>query len=199
VSADEDREEAEYEARMKAHDAKIAALKAKTARLQDTIAELERKVGVWLVFLPSKAGSPERAASYLEAFRARVEAQGEKVWLCKDHDFVTRVFEISQFRGMAGGVYCSGEFTNPKYRHAYKGVSPDNTTFAGDIDLLTELWKKKPADCMQMKDLPEDARVAATSPAIFGLAGAVCIDLEPAYGRTRIFQNSEVKKIKGPP
>jgi len=66
-----------------------------------------------------------------------------------------------------------------------QSVSPDNATFAGDIDLLLE--KKTPA-CMSMDDLPAHTRAAAESQKIFGLAGAACLDLEPAYGITGIYR-----------
>jgi hypothetical protein len=171
--------------------ANIASLKAKGVQLEKERSALRGKPGYnidWLCYQPAHAGSPEllqRSCRYLEQFRERVEAAGGKVWLCQDHDFVTRVFNITEFRTMNGGVYCSGEFTDPAYRAAYRGISPDNSTFGGDIDLLEQLAEKQPP-CMNLADLPENTRIAASSDKIFGLAGACCLSFDPGYGRTGI-------------
>ena len=76
----------------------------------------------------------------------------------------------------------------PNHRDIYKGVSPDHATLAGDFDLVVELADKKPPDCATFSDLPVETQVAARSGENFGLAGAACLDIEPAYGRTGIFR-----------
>jgi hypothetical protein len=114
--------------RRAAHDIKMARLKAPQAQLRKEVAVLEFRLGQkkhdldWLCFLPSTAGSAEfiqRACTYLERFRHRVEAEGARMWLCKDHDFVTRVFTISEFRAIAGNIFCSGQWSDRKYRQRY--------------------------------------------------------------------------------
>jgi hypothetical protein len=189
-AAAEERARASYEARMAAHHNRIAALKARKAEVDQKIVALEKKLGItdWLCYLPRSAGSKDfmaRACAYLENFRARIEAAGAKVWLCLDHDFVTNVFEISEFRAFDGNIFCSGQWTDQKYRQIYKGVSPDNAVFAGDIDLLSE---KKTPPCMTMDDLPAHTRAAASSPKILGLGGACCVNLDPGYGRSPIYR-----------
>lgn len=182
-----------YEKERQELDEKLAALRARHAELEQTIAKLRHKLGYdvdWLVFLPPDAVPPDfmdRACQYLEAMRGRVEAGGAKMWLCKDHDFVTHIFHIDQFRAMAGAVYCSGKFTDPKYRDVFRGTSVDDVTFAGDFDLLGELAKAAPPNCLKRSDLPADRRAAAQSDAVFGLCGAACLDTEPSCGRSRIF------------
>ncbi len=174
--------------------ANVARLEAKVADSYRKIDELtERaigKAGTWLCYMPPAAGSPEligRAFRYLEAMRTRIEAEGGRMWLCKDHDCSTHIFEISEFRAAFGCVFCRGEFTaiGQKYRHLFKGVSHDNMTFAGDIDLVTSIVTSK--DCMHMDDMPAHVKAAARSDAVRGLAGAVCLSFEPNYGPTRIY------------
>jgi hypothetical protein len=178
-----------------AHEQRMKELSERKAMLYEKIAALEAKLGYdtdWLIYLPRAAGSPEfmqRACRYLENFRARVEAAGAKVWLCADHDFVRRAFVISKFREIDGQVFCSGNWTHPKYRELYKGVSPDNATFAGDVALLEQLAaRQSPEGTMTVDDLPEHTRAAARSDAILGLAGAACLNNEPGYGRTEIYR-----------
>jgi hypothetical protein len=174
--------------------ANIQRLKAQGDALARERSELWAKLGYdvdWLCYLPASAGDEDfigRACAYLEKMRQRVEAEGAQMWLCKDHDFVTRVVNVREFRAMNGAVFCSGKFTDKKYRDSFKGISPDFATFAGDIDLVRELGAGQPPDTMTMDDLPAHTRIAAKSPAIFGLAGAACIDIEPCYGRSRIFR-----------
>jgi len=96
------------------------------------------------------------------------------------------VYRIDRFRVMEGAVYCSGQFSDQKYRSSFKGVSPDNIAFAGDISLITEI--KHPANSMTMDDMPERARAAAQSDEVLGLVGAACIDMEPAFGRHGIYR-----------
>jgi hypothetical protein len=141
--AEEAREQAEYEARQKAHADRIAALRAKHAELQNTVIALERKLGItdWLLYLPRKAGGPEfmgRARNYLEDMRTRLAAEGTTLWLDGNHNASTRVFEITEFRTMDGCIFCTGEWTptGRKYRHTYRGISADNIVFAGDPGLL---------------------------------------------------------------
>lgn len=169
--------------------ANIARLKAKGARLERELAELRKKVPDWLVYLPRKAGSPDlmkRAAKYLEEFRTRIEAAGARVWLCKDHDYQTRVFEISEFRAQDGQVFCRGLFLDEKYRELFKGVSPDISTFAGDFDLCCAIAVTPNA--MRLSEMPDHIQAAARSPKSFGVIGAVCLDMEPGYGRSAIFR-----------
>ena len=193
-----DLEELAYEKQQAELAAYIQAKKAHLAELKEKIAALERKLGVkdWLCYLPPSAGSPDfmqKAAQYLEDMRTRIEAAGAKMWLCKDHDFITRVFNITEWRVLNGGVFCAGQFTDRKYHDAFRGVSPDNVTFAGDVALLKELGvgqSTTKAATMTVNDLPEHTRIAAQSDNIFGLAGAVCIENEPGYGRTHVFRVS---------
>src|SRR5262249_5393768 len=103
--------------------ANIAALKQKIAEREAKDAAAEAALAVlkaaqrkdWLCFMPRTAGSPDflrRSCDYLENFRNRIEAAGHKVWLNKDHDFVTRVFVITRFFFATGEVWCAGDFTN---------------------------------------------------------------------------------------
>jgi hypothetical protein len=160
--------------RRAADDIKMPRLKARQTQLRKEVAVLEFRLGQkkhdpdWLCYLPSAAGSAEfiqRACTYLERFRHRVEAEGKRMWLCKDHDFVTRVFTISEFRAIAGNIFCSGQWSDRKYRQRFKGVSPDNATFAGDIDLLLE--KETPA-CML---IPEPAMFVFSLTSVTRLTG----------------------------
>jgi len=162
------------------------------AQLKEELAVLRRKLGVelpdWLIFLPSSAGSPSfiiRACRYLESFRARIEGAGEHLWLDCDHDRVTRVFQITKFKVIRGAVCCSGQFTDSRYREAFKGVSPENSIFMGDFDLCVESTKGIPPNHTIVADLPAAARDAKN---VFGLVGAVCLDWEPGYGRSGIFR-----------
>jgi hypothetical protein len=176
--------EAEAIAEQAKLDADVERLKRRGAALERERALLRAKLGYdidWLCYLPSSAGSPEvmeRTCQYLEDMRARIEAAGAKMWLCRDHDNATRVFEISKFRIFDGSVFCSGAFSDPKFRANYQGVSPDNITFAGDLDLLREIHT--PEGCGSSEDLPAEARAAASSPKVFGLAGSICATTELA-------------------
>ena len=166
----------------------VERLKAQRAELKQELEQLRAKIPEWLCYLPVAAGSPQfmqRACAYLEKMRTRIEADGAKVWLDKDHDATTRVFNVVRFRVRNGGVYCSGHFTDPKYRDSFKGVSNDNRVFMGDFDLCVENAKANPPNCTPFSELPETARNAKN---IFGLAGAVCLDSDPAFGRTTIFR-----------
>src|SRR5262245_54925491 len=69
-------------------DADVERLRARGAQLKEELAFLRCKLGVelpdWLTFLPATAGSPSfiiRACRYLESFRARIEGEGEHLWL----------------------------------------------------------------------------------------------------------------------
>ena len=171
--------------------ANIERLKAKGARLERELAELRKKVPDWLVYLPRKARSPdlmERACRYLEEMRNRFEAQGQRLWLCKDHDYQTRTFEISQFRAQDGQVFCRGLFLDETHRESFRGVSHDNSVFAGDFDLCCEIAKKIPPNAMRLSERPDHIQAAASSPKSFGVIGAVCLDIEPGYGRSTIFR-----------
>jgi hypothetical protein len=183
----------ESQAESEALAADIARLQAKRVELLAEMDAIRARLGSngndLLCYLPRSAVSPEfmhKACTYLESFRHRVEAAGAKTWLCADHDFRTRVFHVTEFREMNGSVFCSGEWCDPKYRDAYKGVSPDFAVFAADSEIVKELGRNIPDGCGSMEDLPSETRIAASSPRIFGLAGACCLNIEPAYGRTRI-------------
>ncbi len=77
--------------------ANIERLKAKKAELESKIDKITEKIigkakasGDWLCYLPRAAGSPElieRAYSYLEKMRTRLEAEG-----CIRHDSRRAVF-----------------------------------------------------------------------------------------------------------
>jgi hypothetical protein len=190
-------EEAERQRKRAESDAYIAAKKAHLDELQQTTRELRRQLcdWDWLCFLPAAAGSPDvigRTCKYMEAMRGRVEAAGEKLWLNKNHgmecaaDFLSHVFEIHEFRVLEGSVYCSGFFTDWRFRDAFRGVSPDYITFAGDIPLVCDIARKQPENCGNMDQLPPESRVANQSSAVLGLCGAAMIDVDPAYGRTEI-------------
>jgi hypothetical protein len=145
---DLDPEEIASEQRMKQHLAHLERLKAHQVQVQQKVHALKAKVfgnseRDWLLYLPSAAGSPElinRACSYLEQMRTRLEAEGTKAWLCVDHDCQTRAFLIDEFRVFDGAVFCSGGWVNKEYRAMYKGVSADNISFAGDLDILSSMW-----------------------------------------------------------
>ena len=184
-------------------DADVARLKARGAQLKEELACLNRKLGVehpdWLLYLPKDAASPAHmimAHRYLERHRASIEARGGNIWLDADHDYKTRVFIITKFKLIEGAIFCSGEFTNPKYRNMIKGVSPDNSTFAADTDIYRAVQRKTPPDAKHMWDLPAESREAAVSPQVFGNIGAVSLQGEPAQGRSGIFR---LKRIEQPP
>jgi hypothetical protein len=182
------------------HHARITELKAKHARLEETIVALQKKMPDWLLYLPRKAGGPQfmrRACTYLETMRARLESEGCKMWLDANHDCVSRVFLISKFRGMDGGVFCSGEWTpfGRKHRDTYRGVSPDNIVFAGDPDLLAE---KYTPPCLHLGDAPAHVQARARSIQSRGLAGAVCLaGMTPAYGVSGIYRLDEITSRAG--
>jgi hypothetical protein len=177
-----------------AREQRMKELSERKAQLYEKIAALEAKLGYdtdFLVYLPRAAAGPapdfmQRACAYLESFRARVEAAGAKVWLSKDHDCQTRVFEISKFREIDGQVLCSGKWTSEKYRDLFRGVSVDMITFAGDPDLMTEIHR--PADCMTIDETAAHVQAAAKSDAILGCAGAACLSFDPAWGPTEIYR-----------
>ena len=117
------------------------------------------------------------------------------MWLCYNHDCVTRIFEISEFREIHGSVFCRGNWTalGEKYRHLYRGVSVDNATFAGDVDLITSIHT--PANCLQLSDMPAVVQIAARSPHVRGLAGAACLEpMHPARGVTGIYRLAHDKQ-----
>jgi hypothetical protein len=187
-------EEAEFAKRQEENQANLTALRAKLARLQDTVIALEKKYGVtadWLCYLPHKAGGPEfmqRACAYLEEMRTRIQAEGGNMWLDCDHNASLPVFMISKFRLMGDAIFCTGEWTatGRKYRDTYRGISADNIVFAGDLDLLAE---KFTPPCLHLDDAPASVKAAArSSPKVRGLAGAACLGMEPAYGRSPIFR-----------
>src|SRR5260370_38055065 len=156
------------------------------------------KAGDWLVYLPNAAGPPQliaRAFRYLEEMRTRVEAEGGRMWLSKNHDCITRVFEITEFRAAVGCVFCGGEFTarGRKYRPLYRGISIGNITFAGDIDLLTSMHT--PEGCINMADMPAHVRAAARSDQVLGLCGAACFEpMDPMHGVTKIYSIASTSK-----
>jgi hypothetical protein len=199
-----DPEEAAFEERQSRLRDEIARLKAHRAVLDREFARLkwiiEKKNEAkpaeldWLCYLPSTAGSLSlihRAADYLEKMRLRVGALHGRMWLCADHDCATPIFLISIFRVFNDSVFCSGQWTDEgrKSRHLFKGVSPDMIALAGDPDLISEI--DVPADCLTLAALPEQVRGSANSPQVFGLAGAVCLSIVPAYGISGIYRRAD--------
>jgi hypothetical protein len=181
------------ELRQAQHEENIRQLKARYAELEQKIGGLD-----WLCYLPGSAESPgviQRAETYLEKMRSRLQAEGTRMWLCYNHDCVTRIFEISEFREIHGSVFCRGNWTalGEKYRHLYRGVSVDNATFAGDVDLITSIHT--PANCLQLSDMPAVVQIAARSPQVRGLAGAACLEpMHPARGVTGIYRLAHDKQ-----
>ena len=59
--------------------------------------------------------------------------------------------------------------------------------FMGDFSLCCEIAKRIPPDADSLSKF-SDAERAAQAPHVQGLVGAVCLDFEPAYGRSEIFR-----------
>jgi hypothetical protein len=197
-----DPEELAFEQRQAEHRANIERLKAELAERQNTLVALEQKRHALgppkrLCFLPSYCGNDFAEAIFAgeceridlaEAWEKVLERQeiwrrdgADCLWLDRDHDCATRMFEIWRFYYAPNeGIFCEGKFTPIGCRllERFNGVSP----------MWLEYSKRfPPSNTLVMARSRFGAERAKTLRPInpMGVMGSICINDEPTFRETK--------------